>query len=186
MSRFSLTAIGTDRPGIVAALTKPLAGLGYSIEDSAMAILQGNFAIMLVMSTPENVQSDSVENTLAKAAQDMNLIVAVRPVETTPSETLATGKGEGDILSVSVYGADHPGIVYGVTSTLASFGANIVELRTHVTKDSEDNKNSLYIMIIEVTLPPKIDRENLDNALSELSEELGVSISTCLKEEQSF
>ena len=41
MSRFSVAAIGADRPGIVAAVTGVLVQRDCNIEDTAMAILGG-------------------------------------------------------------------------------------------------------------------------------------------------
>ena len=50
---FAVTAIGRDRPGIVAAISGVFAELGANIEDARMAILRGNFAVMLIAALPE-------------------------------------------------------------------------------------------------------------------------------------
>ena len=47
--RLAVTAIGADRPGIVAAVTGVLTDHGGNIEDSTMSILGGHFAMMLVV-----------------------------------------------------------------------------------------------------------------------------------------
>src|SRR4051812_49909019 len=44
-----LTAIGRDRPGIVARIAKVLLEHGLNIEDSQMRILGGRFAMMLLL-----------------------------------------------------------------------------------------------------------------------------------------
>ena len=40
----AVTAVGADRPGIVAAVSRALYDVGGNIEDSRMAILGGHFA----------------------------------------------------------------------------------------------------------------------------------------------
>src|ERR1044072_6419761 len=51
-----LTAIGTDRPGLVSNLTAVLAERGANVADSRMAVLGGEFAlIMLVSGPPETI-----------------------------------------------------------------------------------------------------------------------------------
>ena len=47
-----LTAVGTDRPGIVAELTALLAERGANVADSRMAVLGGEFALMMLVSAP--------------------------------------------------------------------------------------------------------------------------------------
>src|SRR4051794_12846996 len=44
-----LTAIGRDRPGIVAGIARVLLDHGLNIEDSQMRILGGRFSMMLLL-----------------------------------------------------------------------------------------------------------------------------------------
>ncbi len=43
-----LTLVGTDRPGIVAALTETLFRASCNLGEASMARLSGNFTIMLM------------------------------------------------------------------------------------------------------------------------------------------
>ena len=52
-----LTAVGNDRPGIAAGVAKVLYDAGCNIEDSEMARLSGQFAIMLMLRLPEGLTS---------------------------------------------------------------------------------------------------------------------------------
>ena len=45
---YAVTVLGHDRPGIIAATTAGLAGLGLNIEDSTMTLLRGHFSMMLL------------------------------------------------------------------------------------------------------------------------------------------
>ncbi len=51
MSDFAVvTAIGEDRPGLVAAVSRFILECGCNIEDSRMAILGGEFAMLILLS----------------------------------------------------------------------------------------------------------------------------------------
>ena len=65
MRTFAVSAIGADRPGIVAAVTGALLPHGINIEDSRMAILGGRFAMMLVVTVPEDADLQAVRSDLA-------------------------------------------------------------------------------------------------------------------------
>ncbi len=74
--------------------------------------------------------------------------------------------------TVSVYGADHPGIVHGVASLLAERSVNIVDLSTRVIGTPED---PVYTMLLQVTLPPGGDPQALEGDLAAKAAELGVT-----------
>ena len=77
MHRFSLSALGADRPGIVAAVSGALVELGCNLEDSTMTILHGHFAILLVVAAPDAVTEGDLTRALASVAQEFDLTVAV-------------------------------------------------------------------------------------------------------------
>lgn len=170
MSRFAVTAVGTDRPGIVATVTGALMDRGCNLQDTAMSILGGCFAMMLVVEfEPANGAAD-LESALAPCAADLDLLVMVRPIADVTSGGSQTEAG--DRTTVSVYGADHPGIVHGVARLLADRDVNIIDLTTRVAGKAE---SSVYAMVIEVEIPPAADHERLTADLAELAKSLGVS-----------
>ena len=164
---FAVTAVGADRPGIVAAVTGAFADHGCNLEDSSMTILRGQFAMMLVVDAPAGVGAAELQAALAGPAADLDLVVTVRSAAEPPEI-------EPDIESwtVSVYGADHPGIVHGVAALLAEREVNIVDLSTRVVGTSE---NPVYTMVLEVTLPPDGDPHQLQADLEAKAGELGVT-----------
>ena len=167
MTHFAVTAVGADRPGIVAAVTGALAEHGCNLEDSSMTILRGQFAMMLVVDAPAAVSPGELEATLAVPASELDLVLTVRPAGEPPA-----GAPEADSWTVSVYGADHPGIVHGVTSLLAERAVNIVDLSTRVIGSPE---TPVYTMVLEVTLPPDGDPHQLQADLDAKAGELGVT-----------
>jgi glycine cleavage system transcriptional repressor len=81
---------------------------------------------------------------------------------------------EGDPWTVSVYGADQPGIVHRVTTTLASVGVNVVDLTTRVIGD---DARPVYAMVLDVTVPADVDPSELGRQLRDLAADLGVDCS---------
>ena len=117
MKLYALSAIGRDRPGIVAAITRVLLDLEGNVEDSQMSILRGHFAVMLIVALPESVAAEELERRVGEVRDELGLeAIAVSPVD----ELAAAGPVASHVLSV--YGADHPGIVHAVSSALAERG----------------------------------------------------------------
>ena len=54
---------------------------------------------------------------------------------------------------MSVHGADHPGILAAVTRVLAEAGVNVCDLQTRLAQ-------SLYVMVIDVAVPPERGRSS--------------------------
>jgi len=164
---FAVTAVGADRPGIVAGVTGAFVEHGCNLEDSSMTILRGQFAMMLVVDAPAGVGAGELEAALAGPAADLDLVVTVRQAAEPPEV-------EPDIESwtVSVYGADHPGIVHGIAALLAERSVNIVDLSTRVVGTSD---RPVYTMVLQVTLPPEGDPHQLQADLEAKAGELGVT-----------
>src|SRR5439155_21024527 len=76
-----LTAIGRDRPGIVARIAKVLLGHGLNIEDSQMRILGGRFAMMLLLRG--QTSEDVLYRDLLATARELGLdYIYVHPIGT--------------------------------------------------------------------------------------------------------
>jgi glycine cleavage system transcriptional repressor len=176
VAHVAVTALGLDQPGIVSRVTGVLVDHGGNLEDSAMTILGGHFAIMLVVEVPDEADLDGLESALAAEVASLGLTVAVRPVAEVPSTADEPGRGfteTGPSWSVSVHGADRPGIVHRVTALLAGHGANVVDLSTRRLGSGEQ---AAYVMLLAVTLAPRTDEQALAGELEALAGDLGVDI----------
>jgi glycine cleavage system transcriptional repressor len=174
-----LTAIGADRPGIVSAVTGVLFAADCNIEDSQMARLGPDFACMLMIRMPEGMVSEQLEQQLAPAARELGLSLHLhdlRPEEV--SETLS----ERPRHVIHVYGADRKGIVHRITRHLAEQSVNITNLQTEVIHHEEP----LYVMMIEVEIPPFVDSGKLQSELVGLGKEIGVVVSMKPKDDARF
>ena len=169
MPHFAVSAVGADRPGIVAAVTGVLVDQRCNLEDTSMSILRGHFAMMLVVAGPEGLDAATLEQALGGPAERFDLVVAVRAMD----DSVPVSPG-GEPWTVSVYGADRPGIVHRVTSLLAEADVNVVDLTTRVIGEPE---RPVYAMVLDVTLAPGVDAAELSRRLDALASELGVECS---------
>lgn len=165
MNDIVVTAVGADRPGIVAALTEALLDLGGNLADARAALLRGSFAVMLAVSVPDGVGVADVERRLAPVAGRLGLGLQVAPAAT--GHTAASAHRA----VLSVYGADRPGIVHGIARELADRGANVVDLSARLVGDPP-----IYVLGIEVELPPGTDGAALRAAMAPVAAAHGVEL----------
>ncbi len=159
MTELAVTAIGADRPGIVAAVARVLHERGGNVLDSAMTILAGQFAIMLLVETDD--EPAVLRDALTAGAGELGLTVTVTAAGTSSSPSDPTHV-------LSVYGSDKPGIMAGVSEVLADVGANITDLETRVLSAGD---SPVYAMVIELATD---DTERVAAALDDACGRLGV------------
>jgi glycine cleavage system transcriptional repressor len=144
VTEFAVTAIGRDRPGIVAAVSRALLDLEGNIEDSQMSILRGHFAVMLIVSVPEQISAERLADHLGPVREELGLeAITCNPID----ELDAVMDPASHV--VTVYGADHPGIVNAISHALAELGVNITDLEARLTGSGD---NPLYTMVIEIAV----------------------------------
>ena len=118
MPDYAVTAIGRDRPGIVAAISRALLELDGNLEDSQMSILRGHFAVMLIVS---GAGGTAPRRELAARLGEVRDELGLEALTVEPVDELAEPRPAASHV-LSVYGADQPGIVAGVTAALAGAG----------------------------------------------------------------
>ncbi len=171
MRHLALAAVGRDRPGIVAALTEALLRHGVNVEDSRMAILRGHFSTMLILGAPDGADTGALERDLEAVRARLGLeTLTLNEVE----EVVAAAEPAPTHV-VTVYGADHPGIVHAVAAALAERGVNIADLSTRLVEGRD--AESLYVMMLEVELPPDAAADDVEAALREAAAKERVEVS---------
>ncbi len=106
MTQLALSAIGRDRPGIVAEVTRALLGHSLNITDSQMAVLGGRFTMMLIVDAPEATDLDLVREELARTRERLALdALSLSPLAEADSAAAAADPSH----IVTVYGVDHRG-----------------------------------------------------------------------------
>ena len=161
MPELAVTAIGADRPGIVAAVASVLHDRGANVEDSAMTILGGHFAIVMLVESDD--EATEVQDALTEATEGFGLTVHVTAA--------SGGHASADPTHLlSVYGPDRTGILAGVTAALARAEANITDLETRLL--GADGDQPVYAMVIELVAPD--GHEAVASAVADACEQLGV------------
>lgn len=166
MATFTLTCIGDDRPGLVAALSSPISAHGASWERSQMAQLAGKFAGILLLEVPDNRVGPLVSDLMA--LEDIGLHVTLERTDV-PAEHLSMG------LSLELLGADRPGIVAEISTALARHRVGIQELSTDV-REAPMSGGKLFEARALLEAPPATSMDELRSMLEEIADELMVEI----------
>jgi glycine cleavage system transcriptional repressor len=166
--QFAVSAIGRDRPGIVAGLTQTLLEHGVNIEDSQMSILRGHFSMMLLVSAPDAVDAQQLNQDLSRTGDDLGL-EAVSAGEVSVEQA---GHARSSHV-ITVHGADHPGILHAVSAALSELGVNIVDLTTRLVGDDA----AVYVAVLEVQVPEGVDDASLEAKVREAAEHERVEVS---------
>jgi glycine cleavage system transcriptional repressor len=175
-----LTAVGQDRPGIVAGVAEALWRAGCNIEDTSMTLLRSEFAMIVIARRPAGLTTDALAVGLRALEGRLGLQMTLKELsaEESAHEALA-----GQPYVVSVYGADRTGIVYRVTSLLAERGINITDVNTRVLAGSQP---PVYVMLLEIDLPPAVEEAALKTALAAAASDLGVDVTLHAVDEEAL
>jgi len=159
MPTLAVSAVGLDRPGIIAAVAERLAAQGANVTDSRMAILRGHFAMTLIV---EGAEREAL-------AADLGAIGGLETWAVEQVAEAADAPRSEPTAAVSVHGADHPGILAAVTRVLADAGVNVCDLQTRLVEE-------LYVMVIGAAVPPGLPLDELDSRLQAVASEQGVKL----------
>jgi glycine cleavage system transcriptional repressor len=166
--RFALSVIGRDRPGIVAAVAGDLLAHELNVEDSQMSILGGHFTIVLILAGPDGLDAGALRRDLDATAARLGLDAL------SLNEIAAAEAGPEPSCIVTVYGADHPGIVHAVASALAEHEVNITDMQTRLVHEGATH---LYAILLEVALPANLSLDGLEALFARIRDEQGVQAS---------
>jgi glycine cleavage system regulatory protein len=160
-----VTAVGADKPGLVEALSEAAKAHGGNWEASRMARMAGRFAGIFLISVPTQ-RVDALESALA-AIEGLKVLV-----ERSDS---ASARPETRSLVLDLVGADHPGILQAVSSALAAREINVDELQTQV-ESAPMTGEPLFKLHAELSVPPSVDADELQNVLEALAADLMVEL----------
>ena len=172
-SWYALSAIGKDRPGIVADLSELIFENGCNLEDSSMTVLGGEFAVLLLFTGSGEDLERRLSGMCKRLEWERRLTVFFRPLEGPP---LPYGHGERrSVHELIATGVDKAGIVARVCRILADRDVTIREMKT-LSRPEAESGTPIYTMRIEMGVPEGIDRSELQKALDRVAEELRIEI----------
>ena len=168
-----ISAIGPDRPGLIAELTGFIAERGCNIEESRAVVLAGQFGFMFVVSgAPPHIVAVMQELDDLEMRVGLNA-VARRIPDPRPA---ASAAGFARRYSISASALDREGIVHAIADVVRSHGANVLELETSTYSGSE---SGVPLFHLELTIGMR-DRDGsvdrLRQALEDLAREENIDI----------
>jgi glycine cleavage system regulatory protein/folate-dependent phosphoribosylglycinamide formyltransferase PurN len=162
-----VTAIGSDRPGIVNTIAERAQGFGANWAGSRMANLAGAFAGIVHFEVP--VQNAAP---LAQALRDLEstgLNVAIAQ-----SQTPAAPAGRR-LVKLELAGLDRPGIVRELSRGLAEQGVSIDDLHTDILGGAASGEHLFKVKALLV-VPEKVSSEALRTMLEKLATDMTLDL----------
>ncbi len=170
---YILSAIGKDRPGIVADVSEVIYECGGNIEDSNMGLLRSHFALLILFSAEKEEVDQKLSARLKRLEWEKHLTVFYSPISF--EEAQETGGEEVRRFHLTTSGIDHSGIVYRVSRFLADRGINMIDVRTQHIRSAESG-TPLFEMDIEVDVPQTLSEQRLREDLHHLANELMIDL----------
>jgi glycine cleavage system transcriptional repressor len=171
-SWFLISAVGRDRPGIVADLAQLIFDVEANLEDSRMTILGNEFAAILLCSG----RSPDLGRRLTEGARriewENRLTIFIRPLEGEPRPAVPAPGTR--LFRLRAEGLDRAGIVATLCRVLADHAVNIADLRSETLPSPSGA--SLYRMVIAAEVPETLHVEELRKALEEAASGIDVDL----------
>ena len=118
-----ITASGEDKVGLVNRLTSRIAECGCNIEESRMAVLGGQFSLIMLVSGPWNALS-KLEGQMESLGSQLELSLIHKRTGKRPDKAPAVP------YVVDVVAMDHPGIVRDLAAFFSRNSINVEEFQT--------------------------------------------------------
>ncbi|MCP5060488.1 MAG: hypothetical protein GY937_27640 [bacterium] len=169
---FILSAIGRDRPGLVAELAQLVLESDANVEDSRMTILGTDFAVILLCSATRTDSGDRLAVGAKQLERDHGLTILLRHLETGTRPSVPSP--DTQLFRVVAAGEDKAGIVAGICGALANLGVNIADLST--SSQPGPGGSPHYQMTILCEVPDSLGEGSLRTALEAESDRLVVDV----------
>lgn len=161
-----LSAIGTDRPGVVNDLSKVILDCGGNIEESRMTALGTEFAMLLLVSGNWHTLG-KLEASLDKLGKSRNLSVSIRKTGVREREE------ESMPYAVDVVCLDQPGIVFHLANFFAARNVEIADLATR-RYAAPHTGSPMFAVQMTVNVPASMHISQLRDEFMELCDRVNL------------
>ncbi|MFI3245593.1 MAG: ACT domain-containing protein [Ferrimonas sp.] len=166
MSQYlAITAMGTDRPGLVYALAQLIGQCECDIIDSRVAIFGNEFTIIMLVSGAYSDIARLESEFPLKAAQLELMTICKRTSEhlqqSFSSHLIATFEGQ-----------DKRGTMQHLTQFMVDHGLNIRGFSSHV--DKAQNRGCIQRIELRVTMGADINLDELQQSLTTYAQQFGL------------
>ena len=165
----ALSALGPDKMGLVATLTKYLAEHQANVEESHMAILGGEFGMLMLVSAPP-AQAEKLQRDLPELAKKTGLHLQLTATKS-PSEHRQSAMP----YRLTADAADNEGIIGRITETCAAHGINVVSLKSE-SYPAPVTAAPLFRMNALLDVPQTVKIAELRAALDKVADDNGFDL----------
>jgi glycine cleavage system transcriptional repressor len=165
-TKLVISALGTDRPGIVDELSNIIYEYELNIEDSRMTVLGGEFAMLLLVSG-ELTSLDALQSQIPEIEEALQMSLLVK--STTDTETAKNTIP----YSVEVAALDHPGIVSNIANFFSERDINIVNLQTE-SYSAPHTGSPMFALHMTIGIPAEMNIAQLRDAFLDTCDELNL------------
>lgn len=163
-----LTAVGSDRPGLVDEVAQFIFERGGNIEDSRMVNLRGQFAMMvLIGGDPQTIEH--IRAGLVELSAKARLHAELRQAEAGH----ATASAQALPYRLTATAMDQPGLVHRISHLLRSLNVNIESMETHLAA-APITGTPTFEMALTLSIPKDTPLSKLRHSLSSLCDDLNI------------
>ncbi len=163
-----MTIIGKDRTGLVEVLARLIADNHGNWLESRMCRLGGEFAGILRVGVPEEMEQKLIQALRALYSEGLTLII--RPDD---SGVVA---GPARSASLSIVGLDRPGVIYQISAALSRHGINVEELESECFSAPMSGE-TMFSAMARLQIPESCMEEEIRRELEKIGGELMADIS---------
>ncbi len=166
MMDYIITVMARDRVGIVRDVSSALAGLGGNITHLSETVVRGYFTLIISAEMPDACTESEVRSCVQECGEPGELEIGVK---TYCEQECSEAGCAAEKFTLTMRGADQPGIIARTTSYLAENGINIDDFYCYVHE-------GILLMLAEVSIPQGIDVEAVQAGLEGVGGEFGLMI----------
>lgn len=161
-----LSALGEDRPGIIDELSRCAMDSGCTILDSRMAVLGGDFALLLQVGGNWN-NIAKLESQITGLEKRLGLVIA--------SRRTAERQSADDLLpyGVEVVALDQPGIVHNLARFFSQRQINIQEMITS-SYPAPHSGTAMFSVHMNVDIPAKTQISTLREEFMDFCDQMNL------------
>ena len=170
-----ISAIGTDRPGIVNEISQIITHNQGNIDDSRMTVLGGEFAIILLISANTEALK-SIEEILQQQASTLDLLITTKQTSNDGSLSQSVVADNRSPYLVEVLAIDNPGIVYQLADFFSKQDINIQSMQTS-RYSAPHTGTQMFAIDMIIAIPQSIMINELRDDFLDLCEEMNLDAS---------
>ena len=164
MNSLIISAVGSDRSGIVSEISGIITNHGGNVEESRMSKMGSDFAIIMLVSVPLDWE-ESLELSI-QSIKNLTIIT---------KHTAIQEPGDFQKYQIDLNGADNEGIVQVLSKYLAEKSINIIEMNTYISY-APVSGTPLFNLKSVISIPDNLNISDIQTDVQQISQILGIEI----------